>query len=111
MYAFNKGMFKGYLRHCKAYMEFCQSFGWDLFPLEPEKSAFLVTYLNNGNRNANTIRGYHSSVISVASTLGMKFSKVLLVLKCMKKVSTDKTTGSPHYTIHSENDWVYFGSK
>ena len=71
-------------------MEFCQSFGWDIFPLEPEKSALFVTYLDNGNRNADTIRGYHSSVRLVARTLGIKapkkeFSKVLLVLKGMKK--------------------------
>ena len=64
--AFNKGTFDIYLRHLKAYMEFCQIFDWNLFPLEPEKSALFVTYLDNGNRNADTIRGYHSSIRSVA---------------------------------------------
>ena len=62
MRAFNKGTFKKYLRHAKAYLEFCQYVGWDCFPLEPEKSALFVTYLDNGKRNADTIRSYLSSV-------------------------------------------------
>ena len=71
-------------------MEFCQTFGWNLFPLEPEKSVLFVTYLDNGNRNANTIRGYHSSIRSIARILGIKvpkkeFNEVLLVLKGMRK--------------------------
>ena len=74
------------------YMEFCHSLGWECFPLEPEKSALFVMYLDNGNRNANTVRSYHSSVRSVARILEMKvpkkeFSDVLLVLKGMQKAN------------------------
>ena len=63
-----------------------------MLPLEPEKPALFVTYLDNGNRNANTIRSYHSSVRSVAKMLGMKvpkkeFSDVLLVLRGMQQVN------------------------
>ena len=62
MWAFNKGMFNCYIRHCKAYMEFCQLFDWDCFLLDAEKSALFVTYLDNGERNAEM----QSSVRSVA---------------------------------------------
>ena len=51
-----------------------------------------MTYLYNGNRNADTIRSYHSSVRSVARILGIKipkkeFSDVLLVLRGMQKAN------------------------
>ena len=92
MCAFNKGTFNSYLRHCRVYMEFYQLFGWECFPLEQEKSALFMTYLDNGNRNADTIRSYHSSVRSVARILGIKvpkkeFSDVLLVLREMQKAN------------------------
>ena len=92
MHAFSKGTFNSYLRHCRAYMEFCQLWGWECFPLEPKKSALFVTYLNNGNRNANTIRSYHFNVRSVARLLGIKipkkeFSDVLLVLRGIQKAN------------------------
>ena len=51
-----------------------------------------MTYVDNGNRNANTIRSYHSSVRSVARILGIKIPKkelsdVLLVLRGMQKAN------------------------
>ena len=89
MRAFNKGMFNSYLRHCRAYMEFCQLFGWECFPLEPEKSVLFMTYLDNGNRNANTIRSYQLSVRSVARILGIKVPKKEFsdVLRGMQKAN------------------------
>ena len=92
MHAFNKDMFNSYLRHCRVYMEFCQLFQWGYFPPEPEKSALFVTDLDNGNRNADTVRSYHLSVRSVARMLGIKvpkkeFSNVLLVLRGMQKAN------------------------
>ena len=90
MRAFNKGMFNKYLDMLRHTWDFCQYVGWDCFPLEPEKSALFVTFLDNGKRNADTIRSYHSSVRTVARLMGIKVpkkesSEVLLVLKGMKK--------------------------
>ena len=84
--AFIKGTFSNYIRHCKEYMNFCDISGFNYFPLEPEKSALFVTFLDNGNRNADTIRGYHSSVRTMARMLGVKvpkkeFNEVHLVIK------------------------------
>ena len=75
MKAFNKGTFSNYLRHCKVYMEFCDICRFDYFPLEPEKSALFLTFLDNGTRNTNTIRNYHSSVRTMARLLGVKVPK------------------------------------
>ena len=92
-------------------MEFCQLFGWKLFRLEPEKSVLFITYLDNGNRNADIIRGYHSSVRLMARILGIKvpkkeFNEVLLVLKGMEKDSTkSKKLALPDHPCNSKENW------
>ena len=60
--AFDEGTFGNYIRHCLVYLDFCELIGGKCFPLEQEKSALFVSYLDNGKRNADTIRNYHSSV-------------------------------------------------
>ena len=92
MRAFDEGTFGNYIRHCSVYLDFCELIGEKCFPLEPEKSALFVSYLDNGKRNADTIRNYHLSVRKVAQLLGVtvpkhEFPDVLLVLKGIKKTS------------------------
>ena len=92
MRAFNKGTFNNYMRHCKAYLEFCRNLGWKCFPLEAEKSALFVMYLDDGNRNANTIMNYQSSIRTVARMLGFcvkrkAFPEVKLVIKGLAKAN------------------------
>ena len=87
--AFNEGTLSNYIRHCVVYLDFCKLIGANCFPLEPKKSALFVSYLNNGDRNADTIRNYHSSVRTVARLFGytvpkQEFPDVLLVLKGIK---------------------------
>ena len=88
--AFDKGTFGNNIRHFLVYMEFCDKLGVRCFPLEPEKSALFVTYLDNGNHNAKTIHNYHSSVRTIARLMGVtvqkhKFPDILLVLKGIQK--------------------------
>ena len=71
-------------------MEFCDKLGTRCSPLEPEKSALFVTYLDNGEPNAKTIWNYHSSLRTIARLVGMEvlkheFPDVLLVLKGIQK--------------------------
>ena len=73
------------------YLDFCALLGFKCFPLEAEKSALFVTYLDDGSRNAVTIRNYHSSVRTVAQLMGTnvpkhEFPDMLLVLKEFKEI-------------------------
>ena len=74
------------------YLDFCDLIGVNCFPLEPEKSALFITYLDNGKRNVDTIHNYHSSVWTIARLFGFtvpknEFPEVLLVLKGIKRPS------------------------
>ena len=88
--ACDEGTFGNYIRHFSAYMEFCDILGVRCCPLEPEKSALFVTYLDNGNCNADTIHNYHSRVRTIVILIGVsvpkhEFPDVLLVLMSIQK--------------------------